>query len=89
MLFPFYLILLQNIHNIVENFKNGNLKEAIESQIKAIPLIKALFCEVNPIPVKSALNMIGYNVGVPRLPLLEMSESGKEKLKSELSTFGL
>ncbi len=76
-------------HNIVENFKNGNLKEAIESQIKAIPLIKALFCEVNPIPVKSALNMIGYNVGVPRLPLLEMSESGKEKLKSELSTFGL
>ena len=76
-------------HNIVENFKNGNLKEAIESQIKAIPLIKALFCEVNPIPVKSALNMIGYNVGIPRLPLLEMSESGKEKLKSELSTFGL
>ncbi len=76
-------------HNIVENFKNGNLKESIESQIKAIPLIKALFCEVNPIPVKSALNMIGYNVGIPRLPLLEMSESGKEKLKSELSTFGL
>lgn len=76
-------------HNIVENFENGNLKKSIESQIKAIPLVKALFCEVNPIPVKSALNMIGYNVGIPRLPLLEMSEAGKEKLKSELLTFGL
>ena len=76
-------------HNIVENFENGNLKESIESQLKAIPLVKALFCEVNPIPVKSALNMIGYNVGIPRLPLLEMSEAGKEKLKSELLTFGL
>ncbi len=76
-------------HNIVENFENGNFKKSIESQIKAIPLVKALFCEVNPIPVKSALIMIGYNVGIPRLPLLEMSEAGKEKLKSELLTFGL
>ena len=76
-------------HNIVENFEKGNLKESINSQIKAIPLIKALFCEVNPIPVKAALNMIGYNVGTPRLPLLEMSNPGKEKLKSELLTFGL
>lgn len=76
-------------HNIVENFEKGNLKESINAQIKAIPLIKALFCEVNPIPVKAALNMVGYNVGVPRLPLIEMSEAGKEKLKSELLTFGL
>ena len=76
-------------HNIVSNFQNGNIKEAIDAQIKAIPLIKALFCEVNPIPVKSALNMIGYNVGIPRLPLIEMSEVGKTKLKSELLTFGL
>ena len=76
-------------HNIVSNFQNGNIKEAIDAQIKAIPLIKALFCEVNPIPVKSALNMIGYNVGIPRLPLIEMSEVGKNKLKSELLTFGL
>ena len=76
-------------HNIVYNFENGNLKEAIDSQIKAIPLVKALFSEVNPIPVKAALNMLEYNVGTPRLPLLEMSENGKEKLKSELLTFGL
>lgn len=76
-------------HNIVENFEKGNLKESIDSQLKAIPLIKALFCEVNPIPVKAALNMLGYNVGTPRLPLIEISSAGKEKLKSELLTFGL
>lgn len=76
-------------HNIVENFEKGNIKESIDAQIKAIPLVKALFCEVNPIPVKAALNMIGYNVGLPRLPLIEMSEAGKEKLKSEILTFGL
>lgn len=76
-------------HNIVENFEKGNLKASIETQLHAIPLVKALFCEVNPIPVKAALNMLGYNVGTPRLPLLEMSDAGKEKLKSELLTFGL
>ena len=48
-----------------------------------------MFCEVNPIPVKAALNMLGYNVGIPRLPLVEMSDAGKNSLKSELLTFGL
>ena len=76
-------------HNIVYNFLEGNIKEAIKSQVKAIPLIKALFCEVNPIPVKAALNMLDFNVGVPRLPLIEMSDSGKELLKRELINFGL
>ncbi len=76
-------------HNIVHNFEQGNIKEATSLQLKAIPLIKALFSEVNPIPVKAALNMLGYNVGTPRLPLIEMSETGKNSLKSELLTFGL
>ena len=76
-------------HNIVENFLNGNVKEAICAQINAVPLVNALFCEVNPIPIKAALNMVGYNVGTPRLPLIEMSNKGKERLKKELSTFGL
>lgn len=76
-------------HNIVENFEKGDVKEATLLQIRAIPLIKALFSEVNPIPVKAALNMLGYNVGIPRLPLIEMSESGKDCLKRELLTFGL
>ncbi len=76
-------------HNIVSDFQNGDISKSISSQIKAIPLIKALFCEVNPIPVKAALNMLGYHVGSPRLPLIEMSDDGKNKLKSELLTFGL
>ncbi len=76
-------------HNIVTDFQNGNIKKSIDAQIQAIPLVKALFSEVNPIPIKSALNMIGYNVGIPRLPLIQMSEAGKTKLKSELLTFGL
>ena len=71
-------------HDICENFFKGNAKEAAIMQIEAIPLIKALFSEVNPIPVKAALNMIGYNYGIPRLPLIEMSEEGKEKLKNKL-----
>lgn len=71
-------------HNIVEDFFNKKIENAISAQIKAIPLINALFCEVNPIPVKSALNMLGYNVGIPRLPLLEMSKINQEKLKNEL-----
>ena len=76
-------------HNIVSDFENGNVSKAISSQLKAIPLVKALFSEVNPIPIKSALNMLGYDVGTPRLPLIEMSEDGKNKLKNELLTFGL
>lgn len=76
-------------HNIVENFLKGDISKSINDQISAIPLIKALFCEVNPIPVKSALNMLGYNVGIPRLPLIEMSVGAKENLKAELINFGL
>ena len=82
-------VVAEYTHNIVYNFLEGKIESAINSQIKAIPLIKALFSEVNPIPVKAALNMLGYNVGTPRLPLIEMSESGKDNLKRELITFGL
>ena len=58
--------------------------QVTKMQLDAIPLIKALFSEVNPIPVKAALNMIGYNFGIPRLPLIEMSEEGKEILRKTL-----
>ena len=76
-------------HDIVENFFNGNVKDAISSQINAVPLVNALFCEVNPIPVKAALNMLGYNMGTPRLPLIEMSDNGKNVMKNALLNFGL
>ena len=76
-------------HNMVQDFFDKNIEKAVDSQIKAIPLIKALFCEVNPIPVKAGLNMLGYNVGIPRLPLIEMSENGKNILEEELKKFNL
>lgn len=69
-------------HDMCCNYFNGNVKEAARMQIEAIPLIKALFSEVNPIPVKAALNMVGYDFGIPRLPLIEMSEEGKKKLSN-------
>ena len=74
---------------MVINYLNGKIIEAQDMQLDAIYLIKALFSEVNPIPVKAALNMLGYNAGIPRLPLIEMSEKGKEKLEKELKKFEL
>ena len=76
-------------HDMVTSYLNGNCEKATKMQLDSISLIKALFCEVNPIPVKSALNMIGYNVGIPRLPLIELSESGKNKMENELKKLGL
>ena len=76
-------------HDLIENFQNGNVSEAVKMQLKALPLVNALFCEVNPIPAKTALNMIGYDMGTPRLPLIEMSDSGKDTLRNALVDFGL
>lgn len=82
-------ILPRDTHNMVNLYLEGKIKEATNLQLETLPLINALFCEVNPIPVKAALNMLGYNFGTPRLPLVEMSTSGKEKLKSEMTKYGL
>ena len=76
-------------HNITQNFFNGNISEAVKLQLNAIPLIKALFSEVNPIPVKEACNILGFGGGTPRLPLISLSDTNKEFLKKELITFGL
>lgn len=58
-------------------------------QLEALNLIKALFSEVNPIPVKSALNLMGYNFGSPRLPLIDLSNENLEKLKNEMTNYGI
>ena len=71
-------------HEIVQNFLDGNVKEATKLQLDSIPLINTLFAEVNPIPVKAALNIMGYNYGEPRLPLIPASDGVKEKLKELL-----
>lgn len=77
----------QYTHDMVWNFLNGDVESARKKQLDAIPLINSLFSEVNPIPVKSALNNIGFEFGVPRLPLLEMSEEKKKLLFKEQSRF--
>ncbi len=68
-------------HDICYNFFEGNIEKGTQMQLDAIPLINALFSEVNPIPVKEALNMCGYNFGKPRLPLISMEVSKKEVLR--------
>lgn len=75
-------------HNLVMNYLNGNREEAKNAQLQCLPLVEALFCEVNPIPVKEALNLLGYHYGTPRLPLIPLSPNGKEKLIKAMKEFG-
>lgn len=76
-------------HDMVSSYLDGDIDKALKLQLDALDLIDSLFCEVNPIPVKSALNMLGYNFGKPRLPLVELSKANQEKLQKNLSSFGL
>ena len=76
-------------HDMVMKFFEGDTKGAAKIQIDAIPLINALFCEVNPIPVKTALNLMGMNVGPLRMPLCEMEEASKETLIKAMKNFGI
>ena len=76
-------------HDMVMKFLEGDTKGAAEIQLKAIPLIHALFSEVNPIPVKAALNLMGKEVGPLRMPLSEMEDANKAKLAEELKNFGI
>ena len=82
-------IIPQTVHDMIQNFFNGNIKEATKLQLDTLELTSAMFCEVNPIPVKAALNMVGYNAGIPRLPLVELSASGKEKVRVALSNLNI
>ena len=73
-------------HNMVWNFLNGNVAGAMDLQLSLLPLISALFSEVNPIPVKYALNYLGFDFGVPRLPLTELSLDKRKNLEVILGT---
>lgn len=76
-------------HEIVAKFMEGDLAGSLELQLKAIPLIEQLFCEVNPIPVKAALNLMGWEVGSLRMPLTDMEEVHQKKLKEAMDAFGI
>ena len=77
------------VHEMVMDYLTGNWQKATASQIYSLPLINALFSEVNPIPIKYALNKIGFHCGVPRLPLVELSSAGKEKIDNLIANFNL
>lgn len=76
-------------HDMVMNYLNGNHEKALEMQLKAIPLVEALFCEVNPIPVKAAMNLMGWNVGSLRAPLGEMEPENQKRLAKAMQDFGI
>lgn len=77
------------MHDMVMNYLNGNVTESRNMQLQALPLCDALFCEVNPIPVKAALNMMGKEVGTLRGPLTEMEPQNKEILRKAMEGMGL
>jgi 4-hydroxy-tetrahydrodipicolinate synthase len=82
-------IMPEQVHNIVSSWMSGRQDEARSIQIKLLPLIRALFSDVNPIPVKAAMNLMGMDVGPCRMPLSEPSEDSLEKIRSALKLFNL
>ncbi len=76
-------------HDICQSFFDGDVKKSLQLQLKAIPLITQLFCEVNPIPVKAALNLMGKEVGGLRMPLTEMEPQHQEDLAAAMRAYGI
>ncbi len=82
-------ILPQQTHDIVGNYLTGDIKGSLKLQLDLLPLANSLFTEVNPIPVKEALNLMGYDVGECRMPLAPIGEKNLEILKTEMTKIGL
>jgi len=78
----------KDTHDIIEKYMQGDIEGSRNLQLKMLPLINALFIEVNPIPVKTAMNLLGYHVGKLRMPLTDMSEKNLNILKQELINYG-
>ena len=82
-------ILPEETHNICELYAKGEIEKSRKLQLDLLGLINALFIEVNPVPVKTAMNILGYNVGKLRLPLDEMEEGNYNKLAEILKSYGV
>ena len=76
-------------HEICEKFFRGDVEGSCRMQLEAMEMCDALFCEVNPIPVKKALNLMGMEAGVTRLPLTEMEEADSARLRKAMENYGL
>jgi 4-hydroxy-tetrahydrodipicolinate synthase len=82
-------ILPDEVAAMCKAFGNGDMKKAREIHLRLFPVVKALFMETNPIPVKKAMELMGMAAGKPRLPLVEMTGENTVKLKKVLSNFGI
>ena len=82
-------IVPRDVHNMTQLFFDGDINGARELQLKMLDLMDSMFIEVNPIPVKTAMNLMGWDVGNLRLPLCDMEDDNLEKLKSSLISYGL
>lgn len=82
-------ILPKETHDMVASYLEGDVAKSCEMQLKYFDLVKALFCEVNPIPVKKALNLMGMEVGSLRLPLTEMEDANAKRLEEEMGKAGV
>ncbi|SHJ84328.1 4-hydroxy-tetrahydrodipicolinate synthase [Tepidibacter formicigenes] len=78
----------KDTHDLVAKYFEGDIKASRKLQLDMKPLIDALFIEVNPIPIKTAMNLLGFDMGEFRLPLVEMSPNNLEVLKKELINYG-
>ena len=76
-------------HDVVMKYLEGDTKGSLKMQLEMLELVNSLFCEVNPIPVKTAMNIMGFEVGPVRLPLCEMEDKNILRLKSALKDYGL
>ncbi len=76
-------------HDMVMSYLNGDREKALKMQLKALPLCAALFCEVNPIPVKAAMNLMGWQAGPLREPLTEIEPEHLQQLKKAMEDFGI
>lgn len=79
----------QKVHDMCESFFQGDLETARKLQLEALPLVDALFCEVNPIPVKTAMNLMGLEVGPLRSPMSEMGKANVERLAKTMQEYGI
>lgn len=82
-------IIPQDTHDMVARFFQGDIQGAIKLQLRTLNLIKALFSEVNPIPIKAAVNLMGFKAGRCRMPLTELEDSNLELLRREMKAYGL
>lgn len=82
-------ILPEETHNICEYYLNGDVEKSMTLQLEMLDVINNLFIEVNPIPVKTAMNVLGYEVGPLKLPLCDMEDKNLEILKNSLKEYGV